>query len=238
MTDFAFKLELPTRRPFFSAALVAQLTTHAIWPEGDSVEAIIERIDPMAYDDYQETELSADFLDYIKKVIDEPEVSPPSIPKLAKVKRVAVWNRFSAASDHYTELCAMYRKGEIAFLDPVSFLPVDPKISDFELRSANVPFAGLARFANSLGIEVTMQALDTVPSTDLQKDEALSYKEKTTLLVIAGLLCKEAKINHQVPAKSADALVHIADGMGVQISKRTIQNYLKEIQKALESRMK
>jgi hypothetical protein len=238
MSDFAFKLELPSNRPFYSAALVAQLTTQAIWPEGDTVEGIIDRIDPMAYDDYPEAELPADVREHIRQLVKESATSAPSAPQLGKVNREAVWNKFSAASDHYKKLCEMYRYKEIAFVDPVSFLPVDPKIPNMELRSANVPLAGFVKFANSLSIEVTVQALTNIPTTASQQDGNLSHKEKTTLLIIAGLLCKEAKINHQTPAKSADTLQNIADEMGVQISKRTIQNYLKEIQKALESRMK
>jgi hypothetical protein len=84
------------------------------------------------------------------------------------------------------------------------------KIAHLERRSANV-------------------AGDTRP---------LLTTERNTLLTIIAVLCKEAKLDYKTASKTAGFVASTAARMGVSIGETTIENHLKKIPDALETRMK
>ena len=69
-------------------------------------------------------------------------------------------------------------------------------------------------------------------------EKPLSLKERNTLLTIIAALCKEAKLDHTKPAKTAGLIQSTALSMGLSIGETTIEGHLKKIPRALESRMK
>ncbi len=69
-------------------------------------------------------------------------------------------------------------------------------------------------------------------------DKPLSTVERNTLLTIIAALCSEAKIDYKKPAKAAANILHQADLLGLKLGETTIENHLKRIPKALESRAK
>jgi hypothetical protein len=71
-----------------------------------------------------------------------------------------------------------------------------------------------------------------------QNEKPLSNRERDTLLTIIGVLCKEAKLDHTTPAKTAGLIYSTAKLMGVAIGDSTIESHLKKVSDALASRMK
>lgn len=69
-------------------------------------------------------------------------------------------------------------------------------------------------------------------------ENPLGTKERNTLLTIIAALCKEAKLDHTKPAKTAGLIQSTADGMGLSIGESTIEGHLKKIPDALGTRMK
>ena len=68
--------------------------------------------------------------------------------------------------------------------------------------------------------------------------DPLDPRERVTLLVIVAALAKEAKINLDAPGKAAIFIESLTDSLGVHVSKRAIEEHLKRISDALETRMK
>lgn len=68
--------------------------------------------------------------------------------------------------------------------------------------------------------------------------QPLRTRERNTLLSIIAVLCKDAKLDHTKPAKTAGYIRDMADRMGLHIGESTIENHLKKIPDALETRMK
>ena len=66
----------------------------------------------------------------------------------------------------------------------------------------------------------------------------LSNRERDTLLTIIAALCKEAKIDISSPSKAGDFIASLTDSIGAHVAKRTIEEHLKKIPNALETRMK
>jgi hypothetical protein len=61
----------------------------------------------------------------------------------------------------------------------------------------------------------------------------LSNRERDTLLTIIALTCREAKLDFNKPAKTANLLVNTAATMGISIGESTIEGHLKRITSAL-----
>jgi len=72
----------------------------------------------------------------------------------------------------------------------------------------------------------------------LSIDKPMTTVERNTLLTIIGVLCKQASIPYDKPAKAAGIIQSTAATMGVSISETGIENHLKKIPYALASRMK
>jgi len=67
---------------------------------------------------------------------------------------------------------------------------------------------------------------------------SLDSRERKTLLIIIATLARVAKIDINSPGKAALYIEGLTDEMGARASKRAIENHLKSIPDALESRMK
>lgn len=67
---------------------------------------------------------------------------------------------------------------------------------------------------------------------------SLASRERKTLLIIIAALARVAKIDINSPGKAALYIEGLTDEMGARASKRAIENHLKNIPDALESRMK
>lgn len=66
----------------------------------------------------------------------------------------------------------------------------------------------------------------------------LNTRERETLLTIIAALCKESKVDIHKPSKAADIIQSMTDSLGAHVAKRTIEEHLKKIPDALETRMK
>lgn len=72
-------------------------------------------------------------------------------------------------------------------------------------------------------------------STD---DCALDTREKTSLLILVAILCKQAKVDLSKPSKAAEIIRHAAELDGLTIGKRTIEEHLKKIPDAVARKKK
>ncbi len=76
-------------------------------------------------------------------------------------------------------------------------------------------------------------------SAENEKRRVVGTKERNTYLCVLAALCKEAKIDYSKPSKAAGNIRDIAQQkLGLAIGETTIENYLKAIPDALESRTK
>lgn len=69
-------------------------------------------------------------------------------------------------------------------------------------------------------------------------DRSLQQKERKTLLTIIAALAKKAQINIKEPGKAAGYIEGLTAELGARVSKRAIEDHLKKIPDALETRMK
>ena len=70
------------------------------------------------------------------------------------------------------------------------------------------------------------------------KEKPLATRERDTLLTIIAALAKAAKINIQDAGKAALYIEGLTAELGARVSKRAIEEHLKRIPNALETRMK
>ena len=87
----------------------------------------------------------------------------------------------------------------------------------------------------SLDLQLDIAVPTNVGSFD---DKPLSTRERDTLLTIIAALAKGAKINIHPPGKAAGFIEGLTAEFGTRVSKRAIEDHLKKIPDALESRMK
>ena len=73
---------------------------------------------------------------------------------------------------------------------------------------------------------------------DLSAEKPFATTERNTLLTIIAALAKAAKISLNSPGKAALSIESLTDEIGAHVSKRAIEEHLKKIPNALESRMK
>ena len=69
-------------------------------------------------------------------------------------------------------------------------------------------------------------------------DKPLGTRERDTLLTIIAALAKEAKLQIDQPGKTALYIEGLTNELGAPVSKRAIEDHLKKIPNALETRMK
>ena len=73
-------------------------------------------------------------------------------------------------------------------------------------------------------------------SSGKKTDSNLGTRERNILLSTIGILCEMAKLDYKTNAKAADLICDFANKKGVELAKRTIQDYLKKIPDALATR--
>lgn len=78
---------------------------------------------------------------------------------------------------------------------------------------------------------------ESVSATQV-KDKPLLAKERNTLLVIIAALAKEAKIDYSKPSKAATQIEAMTEKLGARVDHATIENKIKMIDDAIESRGK
>jgi hypothetical protein len=69
-----------------------------------------------------------------------------------------------------------------------------------------------------------------------QTEKPIERRERTTLLVMIAALAKMARLDVAKPSSAAAAIESQTSQMGVRVAARTIENHLKRIPDALESR--
>ncbi len=69
-------------------------------------------------------------------------------------------------------------------------------------------------------------------------DKPLSSKERNTLLVIIAALAKEAKIDLSKPSKAGEQIANLTERFGTPVDHSTIEQKIKQIADAIESRAK
>jgi hypothetical protein len=79
-------------------------------------------------------------------------------------------------------------------------------------------------------LEARMSELDKVPEKPIER------RERTTLLVMIAALAKLAKIDVAKPSSAAATIESQTTLMGTRVAARTIENHLRRISEALESR--
>jgi hypothetical protein len=79
-------------------------------------------------------------------------------------------------------------------------------------------------------LEARISELDKAPEKPIER------RERTTLLVIIAALAKLAKIDVAKPSSAAAAIESQTTLMGARVAARTIENHLRRISEALESR--
>jgi hypothetical protein len=72
--------------------------------------------------------------------------------------------------------------------------------------------------------------------TDKPTEKPIQRRERTTLLVMVAALAKLAKIDVTKPSSAATAVESQTTLMGVRVAARTVENHLKRIPEALDSR--
>lgn len=90
-------------------------------------------------------------------------------------------------------------------------------------------------------VRVPASVLDSIlksRATTIPAEKPLGNKERTTLLCIIGLLCKEAGHDYARAAKAAANIQSSAAQMGISLGESTIEGHLKKVADALATRMK
>jgi len=118
--------------------------------------------------------------------------------------------------DYYREPVALQRAIEVGELEPLKLYSV----------------GWWREFWKSRGIPI-------LDETDEKKvDRPIAAKERNTLLVIIAALAKEAKIDLSKPSKAGEQIANLTEFMGASVDHATIEQKIKQIPNALESRAK
>ena len=84
----------------------------------------------------------------------------------------------------------------------------------------------------------SLKPVQALPA-ELDKEKQLGTSERKTLLtIIAAMAVKGLKLNVHAPGKAAVYISGLTDELGTHVSKRAIEDHLKKIPDALETRMK
>lgn len=74
------------------------------------------------------------------------------------------------------------------------------------------------------------------PGRALEPEKPLGTRERRTLLTLIGVLCSANDIDLAKPSKAAGVVAALADRQGLRISQRAIENHLKVVDEAIDSR--
>ena len=87
-------------------------------------------------------------------------------------------------------------------------------------------------------VAILRSKLKARETTNVASENPLSGRERNTLLTIIAALAKAAKINFNEAGKAALSIEGLTAELGARVSKRAIEEHLKKIPDALETRMK
>lgn len=108
-----------------------------------------------------------------------------------------------------------------------------------ELRAYTVPkIDSIEDFLERNSREEEIPPPPTTVPTELAIEKPLGTRERDTLLTIIAVLAKEAKLQIDQPGKTALYIEGLTNELGAPVSKRAIEDHLKKIPNALETRMK
>ena len=109
---------------------------------------------------------------------------------------------------------------------PAGFYPQERSIEDRHFSNE------VRTYSQYLPDKESKYLLSLLPDDSRPLDD----RERTTLLVIIAALAKEARVPISQPSKAADLIAKITQEMGASVSKRAIEEKLKLIDGALQSR--
>ena len=112
------------------------------------------------------------------------------------------------------------------------------KLSAYRLNLANYTHAESLPHDAVLVVRTSALAKfeSSISNPDYLQDKPLGTTERTTLLTIIAALAKEAKVPISQPSKATDLIAKITQEMRAPVSKRAIEEKLKLIDEALQSR--
>jgi hypothetical protein len=111
------------------------------------------------------------------------------------------------------------------------------ELREYTVENTDVLFDAV----NQLAQMPEKESLPSPPAVHIQQgDEGkpLGTRERDTLLTIIAALAKEAKLQIDQPGKTALYIEGLTNELGAPVSKRAIEDHLKKIPNALETRMK
>jgi hypothetical protein len=113
----------------------------------------------------------------------------------------------------------------------------------FAATGVTFPAAGVAALLNPTrepraAASTIAEMFQPAQANETHGVEAISTKERTTLLTIIAAISEEAKISVVTPSKSAELIAGLTMALGSPVAKRTIEEHLKRIPDALERRAK
>lgn len=114
---------------------------------------------------------------------------------------------------------------------------VDVEGKEKSIKASYYPAEGLgADCTRVVRVSEIMALQSKLDGSALNK--TLSTRERNTLLVLIGVLCKEVRLDYTKWAKTAGLIESMAARLGVSIGESTIEAHLKKIADAMETRMK
>ncbi len=113
---------------------------------------------------------------------------------------------FVVQPKHEKVLLKMYRQGLIQLFEPLSHVPVDPKIGNYFLRDAKLSFDDFVKFANEMGIEVSVGTdLTDLTNAGQQPVQGISKNAKA--------VSKSSKVDKALSPKSSTAMLNVIGGL-------------------------
>lgn len=109
---------------------------------------------------------------------------------------------------------------------------------ELKIPSEMAEMAGAENMTQINSSTNSKQQAQTGEIAQLKIDKPLATKERNTLLVIIAALAKEAKIDLAKPSKAGLAIAHLTEKIGAPVDHATIEEKIKLIKNALESRAK
>lgn len=173
------------------------------------------------------------FEGYVEPCFPDDQPEPDNLmPDSAVLRSVALWQRLEDYREYgdSTTFTAWLGNGDLNF--------VNQRFTRFELSRWLSENSMKSVYQFDVNPSAVGTKKDDTNKACLPSDKPLSNRERDTLLAIIAVLCKEAKIPYDKPAKAAGLIQSTATGMGVSIGESTIEGHLKKIPDALATRMK
>ena len=126
----------------------------------------------------------------------------------------------------------------------VIFMKSPKQLRPHEYRATESPanFNSTSVILRGSELEAFVASLAKVPSTNgaepPETDKPLSTKERNTLLVIIAALARAAKIDLSKPSKAGESIANLTEIIGAPVDHATVEQKIRQIADALESRAK